>query len=516
VSSVTVTHSYIFLDQTLNQPSPPYDNPDSDDDNDNPPLPTVGDVTFPITWGSQSGAGFPGEIDNLPSNAAPADYGMDPEIIDDPNKYNDDGEIDNAIGITNRERIERAFRELPLMSVVMSNEDMFGPQGLHPNSTQKGTRFEFPCSVELLLPDGTSGFDTTCGIRMHGNASREPRKCPKHGFKLNFKSSYGASRLSYALFPDSPSTEFDDIILRGDFNSSWLHWDGGQQRPRGTRMRDAFSKDTFRDMGRAAGHNRYVHLFINGVYWGLYDPAEQENNGYAANTFGGTKDDYDVVEQDQLKSGSITAYNAMKAISSPITNEKYEEMKEYLDVPWYADYMLMHFFLGHQDWGDNINKNWYSVRHKEGQFRYLPWDMENLMWGEDVNRVGVPSPPSGLHTKLVTSDQYLLDFGDRVHKHMVAPGGALTPDQNVARWGKWRAVIQNAIACEAARWGDYRRDVHQHQSGPYPLFTWTDQWIVEHNRLTEEWFPKRPDIVLKQLRDRGLYPVTQSRILTVK
>ncbi len=509
VSSATVTHSYIFLDQVFEQPSPPYDNPDRDDDNDNPPLPKVGNATFPITWGSQGGAGFPGEIDNLPSNAAPADYGMDPEIMDDPNKYNDDGEIDPN-GITNRERMERAFRTLPLMSVVMNNNEMFGSRGLHPNSTQKGTRFEFPCSIELLMPDGTTGFDTTCGIRMHGNASREPRKCPKHGFKLNFKSSFGAAKLVYALFPDSPSREFDDIILRGDFNSSWLHWDGGRQRPHGTRMRDAFCKDTFRDMGRAAGHCRYVHLFINGIYWGLYDPTEQENHGFAANTFGGDSEDYDVVEQGDLKSGSKEAYDDMLAISAPITNEKYELMKEYLDVDWYADYMLLHFFLGHQDWGDNINKNWYTVRHKEGTFRFLPWDMENLMWDEDVDRTGISGPPGGLHTKLVSNDQYLLDFADRVHKHLVAPDGALRPENNIARWNKWRAVVQDAIACEAARWGDYRRDVHRHQSGPYPLFTWTDQWITEQKRLTETWFPQRPDIVLRQLRNRGLYPSVQA------
>ncbi|HUF62975.1 MAG TPA: lamin tail domain-containing protein [Verrucomicrobiales bacterium] len=507
VRSATVTHSYLFLEQALSQPEPPYDDPGRDDDDDNPALPAVGDSVFPIYWGSQNGAGFPGVIGNLQPNQVPADYGMDPEIVNDPTRYNDDGEEDPAGGLTNRERIDRAFRELPLLSVVMENEDMFGAAGLHPNSMQKGDRFEMACSLELLLPDGTTGFDTTCGIRLHGNASREPRKSPKHSFKLNFRNVYGVSRLDYALFPGSPSREYDDIILRADFNSSWLHWDGGVQRPKGTRMRDAFCKETFRDMGRAAGHHLYVHLFINGIYWGLYDATEQENNGFAANTFGGSKDDYDVVEQGILKSGSRAAYDSMLAITAPITNEKYEAMKEVLDVFWYADYMLMHFYLGHQDWGDDINKNWYAVRHKDGgQFRYLPWDMENLMWEETVDRTGVGGPPSGLHTKLTSNAQYRLDFADRVHKHLVAPGGALQPAAGIARWNRWRSVIQNAIACESARWGDYRRDVHRHESGPYPLFTWADQWIVEQERITGTWFPRRPDLLLRQLRTRGLYP----------
>lgn len=506
IRSRTVTHSYIYLDQVLNQPEPPYDNPERDNDDDNPPLPVVGDYTFPIEWGTQSGAGFPGLIRNLPSNRAPADYGMDREIIDDPAKYNDDGDVDEVNGITNLERIKKSFRELPLMSVVLDNDLMFSTRGLHWNSTVKGTRYEAPCSVELLLPDGTTEFDTTCGIRLHGNASREPRKCPKHGFKLNFKGEFGASNLKAPLFPDTPATEFDDIILRGDFNSSWLHWDGGTQRPRATRLRDAYSKDTFRDMGRAAGHHRYVHLFINGIYWGTYDATEQENSGFAANTFGGEREDYDVYEQGGRKSGSSTVYNAMRRIRQPIDNSEYELMKTMLDVPWLADYMILHFYLGHQDWGGDVNKNWYAVRHKDGTFRYLPWDMENLMWSENHNSTTVSSPPTGLHTNLDSNDQYLLDFADRAHKHMVAPDGALLPDAMATRWRKWRAVMQNAIAAESARWGDYRRDVHRHQSGPYVLFTWNESWIAENNRLLSEYFPVRTENVLAQMRRRNLYP----------
>ena len=265
-------------------------------------------------------------------------------------------------------------------------------------------------------------------------------------------------------------------------------------------------------MGREAGHHRFVHLFINGVYWGTYDPTEQENNGFAAAYFGGSKDDYDVVEQGALKSGTMTAYNAMIAIASPIDNSKYEQMKGLLDVPEFADYMLLHFYLGHEDWGGDINKNWYAVRNnkKNGKFNYLPWDMENLLWSEGVDRTGVTAPASGLHPKLVTNPQYLLDFADRVHKAMVAPDGALLPAANIARWNKWRSVMTNAIACESARWGDYRRDVHQFQPGGppanYPLYTWNGHWITENNRLTNIYFPARTNNVLAQLRNRGLYP----------
>ena len=526
VPSDVVTHSYIYLDSVLAQPSPPYDDPANSGDNTNPPLPTIsnipvgsGGVAFPVGWGTRTVTPpFPGGVTNLPANTIPADYGMDPEIYTDPNKYTDAGVVDSVNGKLNSDRIKQGLRDLPILSVVLPNSDMFGAgTGLYvePLVRQKTPLIEKACSVELLLPDSTTGFATTCGIRIHGNASRDPEKNPKHGFKLNFKGSYGASELGYALFPDSPVREFDDLILRADYNSSWTHPDNGTQRPKGTRLRDAFCKDTFRAMGRIAGHHRYVNLFINGIYWGTYDPTEQENNGFAAAYLGGAKDDYDVYDQSVLKSGTATVYNAMTAIASPIDNPKYEQMKGYLDVPWFIDYMLLHFYLGHQDWGDATNKNWYAVRNNKtnDKFKYLPWDMENLMWDQTVDRTGVASPPSGLHPKLVTNTQYLLDFADRVHKHMVAPDGALTPAAGIARWNKWQSIMTNAIACESARWGDYRRDVHGFNTTGV-LYTWNGAWITEVNRLKNTWFPNRgtgtvtaTQGVMPQLRTRGLYPM---------
>ncbi|MEO8351879.1 MAG: lamin tail domain-containing protein, partial [Chthoniobacteraceae bacterium] len=512
VPSATVTHSYIFFDHVFDQASPPYDNPANANDNTNPPLPAVGETQLPVAWGSRSGVGFPGQISNLSPNQVPADYGMDPEIYDDPAKYDDSGVVNNATGKTNRQRIMDGFRELPILAVTLPVNDMFGPAGLYPNSTVKGPQFEKACSLEMVLPNGETAFATTCGIRIHGNASRDPNKCPKHGFKLNFKGDFGAASLDYPLFADSPVPTFDDLILRADFNSSWLHWDGGTQRPKGTRIRDAFCKDTFRAMGGQAGHARYVNLFINGVYWGTYDLSEQENADFAEEYFGGDKDDYDVVEQGGLKGGTMAAYNAMLSINSLQNNANYERMKQFLDVPEFIDYMLLHFYVGHQDWGDDINKNWYAVRKRNpsGTFKYLPWDMENLMWSETVNRVTVSSPASGLHPKLMANPEYRLDFADRVHRNLVAVDGGLQPQACTDRWNKWRGVMADAIAAESARWGDYRRDVHQYSSGPYQLYKWNQQGALEHNRLIGTYFPSRSNTVLTQLRSAGLYPVVNA------
>src|SRR5207253_1721232 len=123
-------------------------------------------------------------------------------------------------------------------------------------------------------------------------------KSPKHAFRLLFKARYGPSKLHYRMFPDSTIEQFDTLVLRADYNNSWIHWNGAD-RARGQRIRDAWMKDSHRAMGWTAGHNRYVHLFLNGLYWGVYDAAERPDASFAASYFGGHRQDYDVINEFQ-------------------------------------------------------------------------------------------------------------------------------------------------------------------------------------------------------------------------
>ncbi|MEJ5238183.1 MAG: lamin tail domain-containing protein [Limisphaera sp.] len=478
--SRTVTHTYLFLEAVVRQPT-------------NPP-------GFPTTWGTYN---------TFPNNIVPADYEMDWDPLrTDPN--NPGAPIDP----TKLQDLKDGLLELPVLSIVMNPADLFESTGLYWAANVVNKSFpNKPCSVELVLPDGRTAFATTAGIEAHGNASREPSKNPKHGFKLNFRGDFGPAVLDHPLFPESPVTRFDDVVLRPDFNTSWRHWSdspnngaGAYQRSRATRFRDAWIKHAFRDMGRIASHNRYVHLFLNGLYWGVYDLSEQPTKHFGAAYYGGDDDEYDAYDQGILRAGTATAYNAMLAITNLTDNANYERMKQYLDVPQYIDYVLLHFFVGHQDWG--FNKNWHAVRPRRpgGTFQFFPWDGECILLNEDINRVANTDVPAGLHTKLRDNPQYRLDFADRVHKHLIAPGGALTREANLARWFYWSNLLYKPIVAESCRWGDYRRDVHPWQDGTYVLYTRETHWLPENQRMVTSYFVNRPGIVLNQLRSAGLYP----------
>jgi hypothetical protein len=497
--SRTRTHTYMFLESVLSQPGAP--------------------PGFPNHWGTNYGSQLFSPGSTVPG-FIPADYAMDMDPVRvDPN--NPASPIDPE----KLQRLKDGLRELPIVSLVLNTDDMFGPRGLYLNSREgyPKTPNEKPCSVEMVLPDGATAFAVTCSVDLHGNASREPRKNPKHGFKLTFKGDYGETHLDYRLFPDSPAERFDDLILRPDFGTSWRHWSdvateslGAFQRSRATRTRDAWFKNALRDMGHIASYNRYCHLFINGLYWGTYDFSEQPTESFAANYFGGNEADFDIYEAGpsvpELRSGTAAAYNAMVNVSSLSLNANYEAMKQSLDITEFIDYTLLHFFIGHQDWG--YSKNWYAIRKRvpgpAGAFQYIPWDGENLLLDETINRVSNGTSgyrwPSDLQSKLGDNAQYRLDFADRVQRYLIAPDGALTRDANVRRWRRWQAVMDKPIVAESARWGDYRRDVHQYSNGPWVLYTRENQWLAEHDRMVSSYFVNRPAIVLIQLRAAGLYP----------
>jgi len=623
VPSRTVTHTWLFPDQVVaSQPSPPYDNPARTTDDTNPQPPAPGGSPLPIAWGvsstfstAQTLPGFPTGTatgaNNLNAGQIPADYGMDPKVWADPTKYNDAGAVDPVNGKTNLERIQKALRTQPALSLVIRSTDMFGsyPNGqataaasgnpaapLYPNShSSVKTDMTKPCSLELLQPDGTTVFVVDCGIDLHGNASRDPFKNPKHGFTIRFRGKYGAGKVEGKIFPDSPVREWDKLILRGDFGGSWLHQNGtdllnagsdSHQRPRGIRIREAFCKDSFRDMGRIGSHHRFVNLFINGVCWGSYELMEDQAEDFSAAYLGGEKDDHDCIDQGKLKSGTWEVWSAMKLLlgwtnvsnatnqansTTPpsnylntFTNSQYETLRTQLDLPWFQDYMIWQTFGGHRDWATDAGdagkymKNVYFIRPRNGTFKAMPWDMENILWHESEDRVSgmttfatAPSlfPPAVIHPRAKTNAEYRQEFADRAWRHLIRPGGALTPAANIARLDKWTGIYGvDSVVLESARWGDYRYKVHAYTSGTTTQVyswngTWYDHsstaqyngawsaglnrfntgragtaalgtynggmsnaWYDEIRRLRTVYFPLRTNNVLNQYRSNGLYP----------
>ncbi len=128
-----------------------------------------------------------------------------------------------------------------------------------------------------------------------------------------------------------------------------------------TYIRDQLPRDLQRDLGHPTAHGRrFVHLYINGLYWGLYDLVERVDEWFGPAYFGGDEDEYDVIkwirsEGMVISAGNADAWNELLKLArgNVHSSETYEAIQQLLDVENLIDYMLINFYLGNTDWPDN-------------------------------------------------------------------------------------------------------------------------------------------------------------------
>ncbi|WCJ60185.1 lamin tail domain-containing protein [Fontisphaera persica] len=480
------THSYIFLESVLRQPNT---------------LPG-----YPTTWQA----------------SYPADYEMDPNVVNHPRYSNS---------------IRQDLLAIPTVSMVTEHDSLWGAaRGIYLNSTSvhdpaTGQDWERAASVELILPDGRKGFQANCGIRIQGNASRDNNRLAKHSVRLLFKSEYGPSKLRYDWFGGGVQ-QFDNLILRAGFTDTWATRYSDQTAipgGKGTRyrpedsllLRDGWVKDSMRDMGHLAARHRFVHLYLNGLYWGVYNPSERMDASYCAEHLGGSEQDWDVLCGDAiydfatLKDGFKDDWNELMAlVNAGITNEAaFQAITQRVDVANLIDYMILHIVAEAEDWPHH---NWYAV-HRRANPRtglpatpwiFLPWDQE-IVLDQLVrrNRVEVNNPdtPARIYGALRAWPEFRRMFGDRVHKHLFNHG-ALTPEKNIARLMARVAEIDRAIVGESARWGDAREFTIGANPGHGQTFTRDEWWWPEIEKLRTNYFPTLTEINVARFRAAGLYP----------
>jgi hypothetical protein len=345
-------------------------------------------------------------------------------------------------------------------------------------------------------------------VRIQGGWNRRPEESPKHAFRLVFRKKYGAGKLKFPLFGSESPVEFDELILRAGCNNTWLHW-SGEERRRGDYLRDQWMRDSFRAMGHPSARGRFMHLYLNGLYWGLYNVTERPGAEFAAARFGGKAKEYDARNGEHILEGDNEVWEKLLVLANGgLRGQKdYSAIGELLDLPAFADFMILNFYGANADW--DRASNWYAARRRMhgNQFHFFVWDGERTLEALDADSMAADDDqsPTRLFHKLRENAEFRLLFADRAQKHLFG-NGALTPEPAAGRFQALAQEVEKPIVAESARWGDYRRDAHPYKVGPYELYTRNDHWRPEIQRLLKEYFPKRSDVVIEQFRKAGLYP----------
>lgn len=441
-------------------------------------------------------------------------------------------------------QLRNGLQQIASLSITTDQPNLTDPAiGIYVNGSLKGDSWERPASVEYLPPDGSPGFDIDCGLRIRGGASRGDGY-PKHSLRLHFRSEYGAGSLNFPIHGPDGTSRFDTLDLRTEQNYHWANDATGTQN---TAVREVFCRDLMGAMGEPTTRTTYLHLYLNGQYWGIYQTEERAQQEYGATYFGGQPEDYDVVQTSnhpnftyELSSGTITAWQAMwnlaRAHQANPTNANFFALAGcnadgtrnlalpvYVDLEHLMNYMLLHYYSGDGDGplsnflGMNRANNWRGMRNRFGTegFQFFVHDSEHTMqagnWVDNRANTNAPngsnrgnftySNPEWIHEDLLGNPEYRIRFADLAQKHLFN-GGAMTPSAAQAIFDARANQIAQAIVPDVSRWG---------QSATNHTLA---QWQSRLTTIRTTFFPNRPATLISQLRTRSLFPAVNAPTFT--
>ncbi|MCA9197905.1 MAG: CotH kinase family protein, partial [Planctomycetales bacterium] len=467
------------------------------------------DAGFPETWGRYE-----------------PDYGVDPDVVGPNDQYN--GEF--------AAQILDALKAAPTVSITTDINNLFGENGIYENSVRSGAEWERPISVEIMLPDGSNQIQVDAGLRIAGDNVRNFANSKKQSFRLEFRAEYGATKLRFPLYEDADAVDsFDTIILRGAYNDGWVHTPNTTQF-----IRDEWARTTLRMMGQPQVHGRFVHVYLNGFYWGVYNAVERPVASFASDYFGGDKDEWDALNTGSVRDGNGDAWADLRRIAreantddQQASNAAFQQLlgnhpdgtrnpqqQVILDVDNYIDYLIVNFYGGNTDWP---GRNYYAARQQGSDstgFKFFAWDTEKILdHGEGstltTNNLNVSDGVAVAYRYLLSNDEFRLRFADHIHRHFFN-GGVLAVNPDSPAWDPenpqnnmpaqtYAAIadrIELALIAESARWGDTQSTSTRNDGRTYTV----NDWRAKRDDLYEKYFPNRSQIVLNYFVRSKLYP----------
>ncbi len=460
-STAVLDESYIFPAKVLQQPEsiPGYPNPPESINNPGP-----NEIDVPLT------------------------YGMDPKIVNDPQYAQ--AALDGLL-------------QIPTISVGVDPGSIFGSGGFY-DTPRDADVPNVPISFEYIDPNNTNdNIGVNAGIE--GHADQEL----KRSFHIHFSTKDGGpGKLKDSIFDsasfggDGATDEFTDLILRAGNHSSWTNVSDPLHS---TYTEDEYVRDTQIAMTGQGTHGTFVQLYINGIYWGLYNVAERPDDGYGEAYFDSKKDDYFSVMDNDVKSGDATRWNYLMGTLSDedmSDSANYAQMQKYLNTKEFADYLIGQWFDGVSDWPAN---NWWAGgdTSKNQPFQFFAWDGEFMMSTVDrypsiphgpwVNPAFRNDPGNALYRDIAASDSpimklwralkqspdFMAMFASEINTN-IAPGGPLSDANALARWNALNNSISDAIVDESARWGDALASTGRH------TYTKNGDWVSATQAVADD------------------------------
>lgn len=225
-----------------------------------------------------------------------------------------------------------------------------------------------PVNMSYFDPQGRQCVTKDVDMKIVGGWSRG---AAMKSFKLKGRKEYGGDRdYPYQFFSAKPYLRNRTLHLRNGGNDEKCM------------LKDPALGTIIQQSGIDLDVQSYqpVHHFINGEYKGLINLREPSNKHFVYANQGWDSDEIDVfemncdsayIQQCGTREGFERLYDLSK---SAATQSVYEEIKQWLDIDEFINYMAMSLYLGRGDWPHNNMKGYRKT--DGGRLRLVAFDID--------------------------------------------------------------------------------------------------------------------------------------------
>ena len=326
--------------------------------------------------------------------------------------------------------------ELPVVSLVTDPSNLWGSKGIYKNGNMAIKYVKVPANVSYAGQDGS--FSRNCEMSLHGATTVIAFN--KKSFAVRFGDVNGGP-LHYDVFGDGEVMDYRSLILRNSYESTYS-----------TQMHDAF-------IGQFAAENcksvlsqkyKYVALYLNGEYWGLYAIREKHSPEHYASHMGVPASAVTVCHY--CTDGSNSLHDLYKVCGGGYlsTDKGYAYAKSVMDVNSLADWIILEAYMSNADIGGNMR---YYYSSTDGLWRCGLVDADLGMSGSMETFTMVTD--TWHHGKLMRAFLLNEEFQDLVATRLAELlRGPMSDENMLARMEEMTDTIRPEIELDNERW-DY-------------------------------------------------------------
>lgn len=229
--------------------------------------------------------------------------------------------------------------KLPVICVSIDSHDLKTV-----SDSKRSNKNEREGYIEYYEADGTLGVRFPAGLRVAGAGTIYAQQ---RSFNIYLRGAYGQSSVVYPFFESYGTTSFKALSLRNM---------GGWQD--NSRLKDVFISQMANGMNVDNAQSKFVVLYINGEYRGLYELKENQNEEYFASKYKIDPDKVVMVRDNKFSVDTSHGYVSVGDMENLLAFAKRnvngdEDWKKYTsltDSDHFMDYLIAETFFACSDW----------------------------------------------------------------------------------------------------------------------------------------------------------------------